>query len=304
MLVCRLPSKRLLVIIPFTIVIVSFFLRLNAIFPRKSIQHDEAISYLAATCHQSDYAAELDSVEVHPASYWKAYLRPPEKLCLGAITAGILEHDIHPPLYFWLLNAWILVLGVAVWSGTVLNSFLATLTVALVYAMARSLLQRRNEALLVMATYALNPSTLLISQEARQYDLLALLTVIFTGLVLKTLSRQPQGHSIKLVLLPITVFLGAFTHHQFLFPIVGALLIIAYQWWKTPDRFFLCMIGLILAGYLAARLLFPFPAGATTLPALEAVWNELPLRLMRVAGAYSYFFYLLLPLLILGSVDI
>ena len=57
------------------------------------------------------------------------------------------------------------------------------------FMLAKNMLQNGYEALLVVASYALNPSVVLISKEARQYDLLILfliLAVWFTHILIFT----------------------------------------------------------------------------------------------------------------------
>lgn len=280
----------------------SLLLRIDSTFLRQAIQYDEAISYLSATCNQGRYALEAESVESRPARYWKAFLQPDGETCLRQIADDLREYDIHPPLYFWLLHLWVLAVGVEVWTGPMLNSLIAVLTIAFLFTAAKTLFRRSADGLLVALTYAFSPSVLLVSQEARQYDLLALLTVVFLCIVLKVATGEGERRPAMLLLLAGVIVLGSSIHHQFVFPVFGALLLVVYRWWQSRDRTFAIVIGSILGGYLAARLLHPLSTNATLLPSLQAVWDELPSRFSQVLFAYSTFYYVLVPFLILLSI--
>jgi hypothetical protein len=277
----------------------SLLLRLDSIFLKKAIQYDEAISYLSATCNQQRYALEAESVESRPARYWKAFLQPGTETCLKQIAYDLREYDIHPPLYFWLLHLWVRAVGVEVWTGPVLNSLIAVLTIAFLFATTKTLFQRSAEGLLVALTYAFSPSVLLISQEARQYDLLALLTILFLWIMLKVARGAGDSRPSMLLLLATVVGLGSSIHHQFAFPVLGALLLVVYRWWQIRERTFAIVAGTVLVGYVAARILHPLSTTATRLPSLQAVWDELPYRSSQVLLAYSTFYYVLVPFLIL-----
>ena len=100
---------------------------------KRSLTGEESISYLAAACHQGDYARL--AVTAQPpvgrwvaAAEWKVLLRPDRALCLGELARDLAREDIHPPLYFWLLHAWALLFGVGLWTGPSLNIAIAGLT--------------------------------------------------------------------------------------------------------------------------------------------------------------------------------
>ncbi len=158
-------------------------LRVAAGADKSGLSHDESISYLAAACHQGDYAritvlGEPPFGRWVAASDWKALLRPDRALCLGDIGRDLAREDIHPPLYFWLLHVWALVFGVGLWTGLSLNIVLATLTGLALYGLARRLLGNPLQAASVAGVWSLSPAAIRVFGEARQYELLALLAVL------------------------------------------------------------------------------------------------------------------------------
>jgi 4-amino-4-deoxy-L-arabinose transferase-like glycosyltransferase len=82
--------------------------------------------------------------------------------------------DIHPPLYYLLLHAWMQVLGKGVLSIRLLSVAIGTATVPLVFAVGRRLLGRSG-GLLAAFLLAISPFHIYYSQEVRMYGLVTLL---------------------------------------------------------------------------------------------------------------------------------
>ena len=101
-------------------------LRVVGTLEKRALTHDEAISYLVATGHKADYS-KIVKEEAPPygrwtrADQWKRFLRVDQVFCFGKINFDLATTDLHPPLYFWLLHVWCLLVGVHVWTGVTLN---------------------------------------------------------------------------------------------------------------------------------------------------------------------------------------
>jgi len=109
-------------------------------------------------------------------------------------TAG----DIHPPLYYYLLHFWILMLGPSEFSAAFLSLVFGMLIIALSYRLARDL-YGRHIGLLTALLIALSPFNLWYSQEIRMYTLGAFLGLIslyclmrLTGMVRRTSLETPE----------------------------------------------------------------------------------------------------------------
>lgn len=85
-------------------------------------------------------------------------------------TAG----DVHPPLYFWSLWAWIQLVGESEFATRLLSAILGTLTVALIYRLGKELDGPRT-GLMAAALVALARFHVWWSQELRMYVLAGLL---------------------------------------------------------------------------------------------------------------------------------
>ncbi|MCB0234209.1 MAG: glycosyltransferase family 39 protein, partial [Anaerolineae bacterium] len=83
--------------------------------------------------------------------------------------------DIHPPLYYWLLNLWVRIFGDSEIAVRALSALFGILLVWLTYQIAVRLFDRRT-ALIATFFVAINPFLIYYSQEARMYEMLAALT--------------------------------------------------------------------------------------------------------------------------------
>ena len=116
-------------------------------------------------------------------------------------------HDIHPPLYYYLLHFWTLLFGSSVWVVRSLSASLGVLTVGLTHALARPCGKR--SALLAALLCAVSPFMVYYSQETRMYILLACLAVAST-LALGPLVRgdhpRPRAYGLYGLLCVLTLY--------------------------------------------------------------------------------------------------
>ena len=85
---------------------------------------------------------------------------------------------MHPPLYFGLLHVWLQVTGTHLWAGRALNLVFAALTILCIFGLARALGFERLEGALAALFWAVSPAVVSISSLTRQYDLVALTSVL------------------------------------------------------------------------------------------------------------------------------
>jgi hypothetical protein len=218
--------RRLLALIILAVAIgTGFALRVALIADKYEFHNDEAYSYIEATGHISDYhvatAGGLSARWV-PAARWQSMWQPDAILGLRGIAAGLARYDITPPLYFWMLHFWLLIVGTHLWSGPVLNLFISALAGLALFGLARRLLRDDVDAALVTLTWSLSRVVVATSSLARHYDLLALLVILFVWLlvVVNDTRRVPRTRAlVGLCLVTAAAFL---THYQFLLAVAGA----------------------------------------------------------------------------------
>ena len=229
---------------------------------KQGFTHDESISVLAAACNQGDYTQLTTTAQPPfgrwvPASDWKSLMRPDRALCLTEIGRDLAREDIHPPLYFWLLHGWTLAFGVGLWTGLSLNVVLAGLTALALFALARRVLGDPLRAAGVTAVWSFSPAAIRVFAEARQYELVALLAVLFVWQCVRFSdppTRTPRRDAIGLAALAAA---GALT--QFLFGLVvaaGAALLLVRLWPARRGLLAWALVS-IAAGYAVFSLLHP-----------------------------------------------
>ncbi len=212
-------------------------LRAGGNAPKTSFTHDESISYLAATCHQGEwYAVTFDPRPPFgawaPAAAWQRFLRPERAGCLGRIRDDLARFDIHPPLYFWLLHGASLVLGVGMWTGAALNLVLFVLGALGLFGLALRILGDRLRAAAVVLVWALSPGVVQVFAEARQYELLGLLTILFTWQALRFAERPGRASVLDAAGVAVLAALGMLTHYHFALVVlgVGGVLAVRLRW--------------------------------------------------------------------------
>jgi hypothetical protein len=128
-----------------------------------------------------------------------------------------LRADVHPPLYFLLLWAWVRVFGLTEIAARALSGVFFAASAALLYALVRSMWDRRT-ALLAAAIYVSSPLALLAAHFARMYALVSLLAIVSTCAYLR-LRREPSLRFA--VILAGVNALGTLTHVWFFFLILA-----------------------------------------------------------------------------------
>lgn len=161
---------------------------------------------------------------------------------LAAITRDA-AHDIHPPLYYWLLHFWVRLWGTGELALRSLSALLGVATVALVFLIGDSLFGA-GVGLLAAFLSAISPFQVYYSQETRMYMLLAAVVCLGTYALVRYVwaeashrgARRDKGISAVngySVLYALAVAMGLYTHYSF--PIlwgVWNLAYLAFWLWK------------------------------------------------------------------------
>jgi mannosyltransferase len=168
--------------------------------------------------------------------------------------------DGHPPLYVALLRVWTRVLGESESAVRSLSAVIGVATLAAFFALAFRLLSRRA-ALIATLLLACAPYHVYYSQEARNYALLLLLTVLsYLGLVAWD-ERPTPARAVAYVAATVLLL---YTHVFGFFVWAAQLIWIAI---RARER-----------GDWRARLLPPIAIGVLVLPWIAAPWTALLLR--------------------------
>ncbi|MCF5231687.1 hypothetical protein HBO23_20230 [Pseudomonas sp. WS 5532] len=135
-------------------------------------------------------------------------------LLLSEYAAGDLwfhaAHDVHPPLYFFMLRGWIELFGDSIWSIRSMSAIPGAIAVGLGIWLTRQLATRRA-AVLAGILLALLPTAVRYSQEVRMYSLLAV-WLLGATLALVYWVRQPE-RTRYLAAYIVLMSAGFYTHY-------------------------------------------------------------------------------------------
>ncbi len=119
-------------------------------------------------------------------------------------------HDVHPPLYFFLLRGWIELFGDSIWSIRGMSAIPGVIAVGLGIWLTRQLSTRRA-AVLAGVLLALLPTAVRYSQEVRMYSLLGV-WLLGATLALVYWVRQPERTRYMAVYV-LLMSAGFYTHY-------------------------------------------------------------------------------------------
>lgn len=249
----------------FVSVLLGLTFRLVCIWEKKTIEYDEGISYLTATGHEGEYQATRPGTQDKllegrwvSASEWQQFFQPPKEFRFRGISRDLAQHDIHPPLYFWLLHVWSSMVGIGLWTGPALNLLIFVLTAMALFRFSILALEDSLEAALVVFFWSVSPATILISGMARHYELLALASVLFAWQTTKNVSIEEAPRFKDLLLLMVIVAAGVLIQYQFLLVMVpAALALTTVKLYKRDPKSLAMLVTAAFLGCFAAYLLHP-----------------------------------------------
>ena len=138
--------------------------------------------------------------------------------------------DIHPPLYYVVLHFW-LSFGESEFAVRALSALLGVLTIAVIYALAAKLFDRRI-GLVSALLLALAPLHIWYSQEARMYVMVTALSLLSSYLMILALRGQQLRYWVAYI---ATSAFAAYTHYFALYALVFLNVFAIYKL-RSKDR--------------------------------------------------------------------
>ncbi len=185
------------------------------------IDHDDVISVIAATCNQGHYRQFVPSGQWVSASEWQQYWQLRSFGCLDQISNDLVQYDIHPPLYFWLLHLWFCAFGVSIMGGLALNLILLVASAVVIYISCRLMSVSSFFSFTASLAWMLCLPSRTAGGVVRQYAFLSFLTAVLLLLVILWLKR---GQARYVFGLGVVLAAGFLTHYQFPIPAAFTLL--------------------------------------------------------------------------------
>lgn len=217
-----LPNRRRYLMVSrvllFVVLVAALAERVVQASHKTTLAHDEGVTYLVAAGNQGRYAQRTDlgvsEPFVGPASAVKRHMEVGRFFTFRKIGHDLARHDVHPPVYFWLLHVWLFAVGTHLYSGPLLNAVLCMCTGLLLYGAGRVLLRSRPQAVAAVAVCLLCGPALRLSAEARHYDLL----MMASALLLFAVGRAMSSPSVSLraaAVVAAAACIGFLSHYHF-----------------------------------------------------------------------------------------
>ena len=209
-----------------------------------------------------------------------------------------LKTDVHPPLYFQLLDVWVSVFGHGERTVRILSGLFYLLAILALYCLAKEL-YGDNLGLLSAALYACSPLAILSAQFARMYALLSLLSILSTLLYVQIWIKD-RTNLWRFAAFVVVNILGTFTHIGFFFTLFGQFVFHLFYQRKRLMKF---AAALFLSGVPYLLLWVPVFLGQLGTAAYGLVWVKKPgfSTLGDVLFLYGGVLWLVLPVLLFMS---
>jgi hypothetical protein len=201
-------------------ILLSVGLQVHRVYSLNTLSHDDSIAYLAATGHQGEYAHSMPAERWVAASEWKRFWQIDRLFPFLTIREDLARYDIHPPLYFWLLNLWLTAFGTQLVIAPLLNVALLTAAGTFLFLLARRVLRSGLWAGLLVLLWLQSPVTLQVAVETRPYALVAVWTLVLVLMIV----LWWEGRSPRWVLFGVAACTagGLLTHYHFALVLAGA----------------------------------------------------------------------------------
>lgn len=161
------------------------------------------------------------------------------------------SNDIHPPLFYFTLKIWNILLGDSVAAMRLLSALFASSSVFFLYSISKRYIEP-SKAMLVILLYSVSPLNLYYGQEVRMAAMNLFLNIGSVYFLLKLMDKAHDYHKIfkEKYAIPFVMFtVAAIYTHYFSFFILGAeLLYIIYTYRRTSKQYIAYLYLLLSIG--------------------------------------------------------
>ena len=201
----------------FIVVLLAFglFFRLTNL-GKKIYQHDEAMTSLrVAGFRVEEVRRQLaDGHEISIGELQQYQRVGPERGLRSTLNSLATDDPKHTPLYYLLARIWTQIFGDSVVTLRSLSALIGVLVLPCLFWLCKELFASSRTAWMAVGLVAVSPFHILYAQEARQYSLWTLATVLSSAALLRVLRLQTwRGWSVYAA----TVAMGLYTHALFVF---------------------------------------------------------------------------------------
>jgi hypothetical protein len=224
---------------------------------------DEIYTYGLANSYYAPYVTDLkdgdliDKVITRDELYDYLSVDDDDRFAAGSVYYNQTQ-DVHPPLYYWLLNFFSSLCPgeFSMWIGLGLNYFIYIAALLLLYKLVMLLFDSRLNAVAAVLLYGLSTIGLSTMLMIRMYVLLMFFTVLLGYLIAELMHKK---RTLLYPLIGLTIFLGLMTQYYFVF--YAFFVCLAYDIYALIKKDYRGFVMFSLAALCGAVCLIPaFPA--------------------------------------------
>lgn len=166
---------------------------------------------------KADITAERFDNQIHTVEELNTYQVPTAEPSLLDVVKTLAQHPEHPPLYYllsrwWMQAAMSLGLSPSIAITRSLSLLFSGLTLLGVWGLCRELFRSKQTAIIALTIVAVSPLHVLYGQEAREYSLWTLMTILSCWAFLRAM-RQPTAN--RWIIYGLTLVVGWYSHLLF-----------------------------------------------------------------------------------------
>jgi uncharacterized membrane protein len=175
------------------LVLVGIFFRFTHL-DQKVYWHDEVYTSLEVSAHShSELLSEVFVGREVGVTELQTYQRINTERGFGDMIYWLAKEDSqHPPLYLTLLRGWLQVLGDSVAITRSLSAVISLLCIPCFYWLCLELFESSLSGWIAIALMSISPFHVLYAQEAREYSLLTLTTLLTSLMLLRAMRLQTR----------------------------------------------------------------------------------------------------------------
>jgi len=175
-----------------------------------------------------------------------------EKTLSDTLNSLATEDPQHPPLYYVLARHWAQWFGSSVAAMRSLAAVISLLVFPAIYWLAWELFESSAVAWMAIAIFAISPYHLLFAQEARQYSLWTVTTILSSAALLRAMRPDTNQNPLALVLswalYAGTATLGFYTHLLFVWVAAAhAIYVAVIANWRDIKTFIAYYVAALIA---------------------------------------------------------
>ena len=280
----ELPPTWLRFLIIVLLVLGVFFRFVN--LDRKVYWHDEVITSLHLAGHiADDLKPQVFNGKVIGVKDLQTYQHPtPQTSLMDTINALVVEDPQHPPLYYVLARFWMQWFGSSVAVVRSVSAVISLLVFPCIYWLCLELFESSLVGWVAIALIAVSPVHVVFAQEAREYSLWMVITLLSSASLLRAMRLNTKNSwliyaatlALGLYSLPL-IALTALGHGIYIIAINGC------RWNKTISGYLLACVTATLA--FAPWILLTF--NSLTKAQETTAWSSSKVPLSRLVKSWA-----------------